>query len=149
METPIKPRPTEEKKLESEVEVLVDDFRLQPLLGEAIWYYNRIGGDRGALNEGDVVWGRGECEVSVAPDQTWSGIWESLSHPAHEGLSVDFQSLLPLPIRPAYQSTMKSLEVRILRGTPNRTLKVELKNGSELAWQGKGHPGGRAADGQI
>ena len=137
VETPDKPRPTKEKALESEVQVLVDDFRLQPLLGEAIWYYNRLGGDRGVLNEGDVVWGRGECEVSVASGQTWSGIWESLSHPAHEGLTVDFQSLLPSPIGSAHQSTMKSLEVRILRSTPNRTLKVELKDGSELAWQGQ------------
>lgn len=27
--------------------VLVDDFAPQPLIGEALWYYNRLGGDCG------------------------------------------------------------------------------------------------------
>ena len=30
--------------------VLIDDFTPQPLISETVWFYNRLGGDRGQLD---------------------------------------------------------------------------------------------------
>ena len=59
----------------------------------------------------------------------------SLNHPIREAVLLDFATLLPEQILPDYQSTVTGIEVRVVDGTPGRTLKLELKDGDKLRWQ--------------
>lgn len=58
----------------------------------------------------------------------------SLNHPIREGLPIDSSAILPQQILPAYQSQITGITVRIVRGTPKRTLKLEIKDGNVLRW---------------
>ena len=59
----------------------------------------------------------------------------SLNHPVREGLPIDFSAILPTQVLPAYQSQITGITVRITRGTPSRTFKLELNDGDELRWK--------------
>ena len=59
----------------------------------------------------------------------------SLDHPIREGLSINFSAVLPPQILPAYQSQITGITVLVARGTPNRILRVELKDGNNLRWK--------------
>ena len=61
----------------SSIPVLVDDFKPQPYQGDTIYFYNRIGGDRGALNNSIMDWGSGYVKATIAPGKNWGGLWES------------------------------------------------------------------------
>jgi hypothetical protein len=113
---------------------MLDDFRPQPYQGQSIYYYNRLDGDRGAINESDLDWGVGEVTMTVTAGKSWGGVWMSLNHPATESLPIDFSAILPSQISSAYQSQMTGIEVRIVRGTPGRRFRMELKNGDSLPW---------------
>ena len=117
-----------------QVTILVDDFQPQPLQGDSIYYYNRLEGDRGALNDGILLWGKGLVTVTVAPGNTWAGLWTSLNHPGREGLGLNFSALLPSQVKAAYQSQVTGLTVQIAGGTPGKTFRLELKEGSVLRW---------------
>ena len=41
-------------------EIIVDDFMPQPYQGETVYYYNRLEGDRGSVNDSLMVWGKGQ-----------------------------------------------------------------------------------------
>jgi hypothetical protein len=116
------------------IPILVDDFKPQRYQGDAAYYYNRLNGDRGALNNSLMDWGIGYVRATVASGNTWAGIWESLNHPIREGLSIDFSTVLPGQIVPAYQSQITGISVRITGGTPGRPLRLELKDGNTLRW---------------
>lgn len=120
---------------QASIEILVDDFRPQPYQGQPVYFYNRLGGDRGALNESVVDWGRGQVTTTVAPGRSWGGVWMSLNHPIREGLPLDFSAILPDAILPAYQSNIVALNLRVASGTKGRTLKIELKDGDALRWK--------------
>lgn len=115
-------------------EILVDDFTPQPLQGDTVYYYNRLGGDRGALNNSTLALGSGQMTVTLAAGQGWGGIYLSLNHPDREGLGVDFSAVLPAQIQPQYQSQVNAITVQVAGGTPGRRLKLELKDGGTIRW---------------
>ena len=115
--------------------ILLDDFGPQPYQGESVYPFNRIAGDRGALNESILDWGNGEVATTISPGHSWGGLWISLNHPIREGLPIDFSAILPPQVLSTYQSKITGITVRIGRGTPKRTFKIELKDGSTLRWK--------------
>jgi len=116
------------------VQLLVDDFVPQPDQGNDVYFYNRMDGDRGSLNDTLMDWGKGYIKMTIAPSATWGGMWLSLNHPIREGLPVNFYAVLPQPIKSGYQTRIKSLHIQITDATPNSILKVELKNIGEVMW---------------
>lgn len=122
----------------SPVTITVDDFEPQPYQGETVYYYNRLDGDRGALNETLLDWGFGVVTATISPGRDWGGLWMSLNHPIVENLAVNFSQALPPAIQPAYQSAITRVSVELAGGSPNRNLKLELKNGSALVWVSPG-----------
>lgn len=116
--------------------ILVDDFRPQPYQGDAVYYYNRLGGDRGALEWSDLNWGQGHVTATITPGHSWGGIWMSLNHPIREKQPVNFSAALPPQVLSPYQSQITGLNVQVVRGTPGRRFKLELKDGTSLLWTG-------------
>lgn len=116
------------------VTILVDDFKPQHYQGDPIYFYNRLNGDRGALNDGVVQWENGKVRAAVSAGKTWTGIWESLNHPDIEHLPINFSAILPPQILPAYQSQITGITVKIAGGTVGRQFRVELKNGETPIW---------------
>ncbi len=110
------------------VKIVVDDFKPQPYQGDSVYYYNRLEGDRGALNNSVVSWGNGTATIAISPGNTWGGIWMSLNHPIREGQSINFSSILPPQIQPAYQSKIVGINVSIIGGTQGKAFRVELKD---------------------
>jgi hypothetical protein len=117
------------------VNILVDDFSPQPYQGESVYFFNRLEGDRGAINNSILDWGEGQVTTTISAGNSWGGVWMSLNHPIREGLPINFSAALPDQILPAYQSDIRSITVRIASGTPKRAFRLELKNGDELKWK--------------
>jgi len=117
------------------VEILVDDFRPQPYPGDAMYFYNRLDGDRGALNNSLLSWGDGWVKTAIAAGNSWGGLWMSLDHPIREGLGVNFSSILPSAILPAFQAGITGITVHLRDGSPGRTFRVELKDDAGLRWK--------------
>jgi hypothetical protein len=117
-----------------EISILVDDFSPQPYQGEFVYFFNRLEGDRGAINSNIMDWGNGQVTTTISSGNSWGGVWMSLNHPIREGLPINFSAVLPPQILPAYQSQITGITVLIADGTPNRTFKLELKDGNELRW---------------
>lgn len=117
--------------------ILIDDFSPQPNPGNQVFYFNRLDGDRGALNDSAMTWGRGQVTATIAASNTWGGGWLSLNHPMREGLPLDFAAILPAQILPAYQSQITGITARIVRSTPGTTLRLELKDHGAFRWTGE------------
>ncbi len=115
--------------------ILVDDFRPQPYQADSVYHYNRLGGDRGEINNPDTDWGTGQVTTTISLGNSWGGVWMSLNHPNREGLPIHFSAILPSQILPAYQSQITDITVLVARGTPSKTFKLELKDGDELRWK--------------
>lgn len=124
--------------------ILLDDFTPQPYQGESVYFFNRLGGDRGAINDSILDWGNGQVTTTVSSGKSWGGAWMSLNHPIREAIPIDFSVILPPQVLPEYQSQITGITVRILRGTPKRTLKLELKDGSNLRWESEVTLNGRS-----
>lgn len=121
-------------QITSPVKILLDDFAPQPYQGQTVYYYNRLDGDRGALNNSVVSWGKGQVAITLT--QTWGGIWFSLNHPITEKQSIKFSEVLPSPILPTFQSRITKLLINVAKSTPGKTLKLELKNAANSAlWE--------------
>jgi len=116
------------------INIVVDDFKPQPYAGESVYYFNRLEGDRGALNNTELAWGYGQVTATISTGNSWGGLWMSLNHPARENLSVNFSAVLPAQILPQYQSQITGVTVRILDGTPGAAFRIELKGINGLAW---------------
>ncbi len=114
--------------------VLVDDFRPQPYPGQSVYRYNRLAGDRGAVNHSILDWGNGQVTTTISSGNSWGGVWMSLNHPIAEGLPIDFSAILPTQILSPYQSRITGITAEIADGTPGRTLKLELKHRGQLQW---------------
>jgi hypothetical protein len=115
--------------------ILVDDFVPQPLQGQSVYFYNRLGGDRGAINDSVMAWGQGQVTTTIASGKSWGGAWMSLNHPIREDLPINFSAVLPAQVLSAYQSQVTGITVRIAHGTPDKVFKLELKDGDELRWK--------------
>ena len=124
-DTDLRPRP---------ISIEVDDFSPQPYQGQAIYFFNRLEGDRGAVNNSVMTWGRGQVTTTIAAGQTWGGGWISLNHPMREGLPINFSAILPAQILPEYQSQITGITARIVRGTPGRKFRLELKDHGAFRW---------------
>ena len=109
--------------------VLVDDFEPQPLQGETVSFYNRLGGDRGRIDgpgSVNVVWGNGVVTASIyVGSDTFVGVFTSLSHPIIENIPLDFSSIFPAQIEPQFQGRVIGLRFRIADG--QGMFKVELQ----------------------
>ncbi len=121
--------------VERSLSLLVDDFVPRPYQGQAVYFFNRLEGDRGALNDSRTEWGYKQVTTTIAAGNSWGGVWMSLNHPIREGLPVNFSAILPPQITPAYQSRITGITVLIARGTPGRAFRLELKDGSTMRWQ--------------
>jgi hypothetical protein len=135
---PIPPTRTEiahPAAIKHSISILLDDFKPPPHQGASVYYYNRLGGDRGTVNDGILAWGTGQVTTTISPGNSWGGVWMSLNHPIREGLSIDFSAVLPPQISAAYQSQITGITAVIVDGTPDRTFKLELKDGGELHWK--------------
>ncbi len=117
------------------IEILVDDFKPQRYQGDAIYYYNRLEGDRGALNDSVMEWGDGQVTMIITQGKTWGGEWMSLNHPIREGLGIDFSAILPAQIQGDYQCQITGITVVVAKGTQGRTFRLELKDGNNLLWK--------------
>ncbi len=117
------------------INILVDDFVPQPYQGDTIYFYNRLDGDRGALNNSIINWEMGQAKAIIPNGNIWGGIWMSLNHPIREKQSVNFSAVLPSEILPAYQSRIIGLQISIPEGTPGRIFRAELKDSNNnLQW---------------
>jgi len=116
------------------VAILLDDFIPQPYQGNQVYFYNRMDGDRGSLNDTIMDWGSGYAKMTIAPGLDSAGMWLSLNHPIREGLAVNFSGILPAPINFAYQTRIKAVHIHITEATPNSALKIELKNVNDVMW---------------
>jgi hypothetical protein len=116
---------------------LVDDFSPQPYQGESLYHFNRLEGDRGAINHSIMEWSRGQVTATIAAGNTWGGGWMSLNHPMREGLPINFSAILPAQILPEYQSRITDITARIATGTPGRTFRLELKERGTFRWTGE------------
>lgn len=121
--------------------VLVDDFAPQPLMDESIWYYNRLGGDRGQIDGwwdpvcscaypggGSVAWGTGMVTATITQTQgseAWVGAWTSLNHVITENVPLNFSAIFPGQVLPAYQGSVTGLRLMIVDGAGQ--LQVELQ----------------------
>ena len=133
--TPVSQPATTPVSTDRSVTILVDDFSPQPYQGQSVYYFNRLEGDRGAINNSLMDWGKGQVKTTISQGNSWGGVWMSLNHPIREGLPINFAAILPPQILPAYQSRITTITVRIVSGTPGRIFKLELKDGNELSWK--------------
>ncbi len=117
-----------------EISILVDDFKRQPYPGDASYRFNRLEGDRGPIVDSILDWGNGQVTATVSSTNSWAGVWMSLNHPLYEAVPISFSAILPAQIVPAYQSQITGITVVIVRGTPNRTFRLELKDSGEFRW---------------
>jgi len=129
------PRPSTLTSTQRLINILVDDFIPRPYPGESIHRFNRLEGDRGALNNSIVNWGNGQVTTTISSGNSWGGVWMSLNHPIREGLPIDFSAMLPTQILPAYQSQITGITAVIVDGTPGRIFKLELKDKGDLRWK--------------
>lgn len=116
------------------IAILLDDFAPQPYPGEAIYPFNRLGGERGAVNNSQLNWGEGYVTSTIAAGSSWGGVGFSLNHPMHEGQPIDFSAVLPAAILPAYQSQITGVTAVINQATPGKRFRLELKNNGNLQW---------------
>ncbi len=116
------------------VSILLDDFSPQPQQGATVYPFNRLGGDRGAINDAILAWGQGQVTTTVSSGNTWGGAWMSLNHPLREGLPINFSAILPAQIQSEYQSQITGISARIATGTPGTTLRLELKDYGAFRW---------------
>ena len=125
---------SESAQLPQTITILLDDFLPQPYQDDALYYFNRMDGDRGSLSDTIMDWGAGQVRMTIAPKSTWGGMWLSLNHPIREGESLDFAKILPAPIKSKYQSNITRVQVQVSDATPGSILKLELKNVNTLQW---------------
>ena len=111
-----------------QVSILVDDFCPQPYPGTDVYFYNRLGGDRGAVNDSILRWDIGQVTTRLPSGKTWGGVWHSLNHPMREKVPVDFSAILPSQVLPAYQSQITGIRAIVLEGTPGRPLKPGFRS---------------------
>jgi hypothetical protein len=116
------------------ITILLDDFRPQPYPGETIYPFNRLGGERGAINNSVLYWGEGHATVAIAAGESWGGLSFSLNHPFYEGESINFAAVLPPAIVPAYQSRITGITAVISEATPGKRFRLELKSKGDLEW---------------
>lgn len=119
---------------ERTIHILVDDFQTHTFDGEPFHFFNRLNGDRGPINGSMLAWGAGQVTTTVSQGNSWGGVWMSLNHPLAEALPLDFSTLLPAQVLPAYQSRITGLTVQIASGSPGRQFRVELKDRNEIRW---------------
>ena len=106
--------------------VLVDDFAGKDAPPERLWYYSRIGTDRGAMGDGvyTVKLGGGSAEFNVS--NGWAGVWISLIHNAKTRDELDPRRLLGPYVLSKYQPRITGVKVHLLSGSGR--IKIELKN---------------------
>jgi len=133
------PEIVQNQAVNSPISILVDDFKPQPLDGDDIYFYNRLGGDRGTLKDTIMEWGDGQVKATISSGDAWGGFYESLNHPNRENVPVNFSAILSEEILPTYQSQISGLTIKIVDGTQGITFKVELKekvgNNEVIRWQ--------------
>lgn len=109
------------------INVFLDDFSPQPYPEESVYFFNRLGGDRGAVNDSILDWGTGHITTTISSGNSWGGVWMSLNHPIRERLSINFSNILPPQILPAYQSQITGIKVAIYRWNARGSLQTRTQ----------------------
>jgi hypothetical protein len=109
-----------------EHQVILDDFVPQPNQGDSTYIYNRLGGERDALNNSQLDLGPGQLTTTLTG--SWGGLTTNFKHPEAEAAFIDFSAMLPSTIRSAYQSRITGLTAKIAGGTPGLSLTLILQN---------------------
>jgi len=133
------------------VVVLIDDFLPQPLQGESVWYYNRLGGDRGRIDGwwdptcgctrpggGYLEWGVGVITATITQTQgleAWQGTWSSLNHPIAEGIPLSLGAIFPSQVLPQYQGRITAVRVHVIDGSGTLRLEMQAPDDSLPWWQ--------------
>jgi hypothetical protein len=123
--------PTSQATADQQTVVLVDDFAPQPIQGTTFWPHNRLGGDRGQIDDsniggGGVTWGTGVVTATIPTGtETFKGVWTALNHPITEHVSLNFSAIFPPQILPQYQGRVTDLHIRVRDGSG--TFQVELR----------------------
>ena len=131
------------------ISILVDDFSPQPYQGETVYFFNRLEGDRGAINNSLMDWGPGLVTTTISAGNSWGGTWMSLNHPIREGLPINFSAILPAQILPDYQSQITGLTVRIARGTPGATFPPGTQIPRRFAVETRDRTDGRRSNDRV
>ena len=115
--------------------VVVDDFETKPGQGQTSFFFTRLEGDRGAINDAVLTFDRGQATTTVSAKRTWGGAWMSLNHPIREALPINLGMILPSQILPPYQSAVTGVTAQIAASTQGRTFRLELKEHGAFRWQ--------------
>jgi len=115
----------------------VDELRPQPYQGQAVYSTIASKGDRCTIYNSAVSWGNGQVTTTIASGTSWGGVWMSLNHPLREGLALDFSAICRPRSVPRTRSRITSLTAHVARGTPGRTIRLELKDAPSCAWKGR------------
>ncbi|MCA9920256.1 MAG: hypothetical protein KC445_20010 [Anaerolineales bacterium] len=116
--------------------VIIDDFTAQPIMGDPIWFYNRIGGDRGEFGLGTVEWGHAFVTATVTQTmgaEGWVGVWTSLNHVMVEDIPLDLTAVFPPQIGSSYQGAVTAFRLHVVDG--QGTLAVELQADGIKVWE--------------
>lgn len=116
------------------VHVVVDDFAPGRYQGDDVYFFNRLGGDRGPLQHTALAWGSGVVTATIGAGDEWGGMWMSLNHPACEGETVDLGTVVPSYFAERYHSRATELLLRVADATPGLRVKAELKHGGAVRW---------------
>jgi hypothetical protein len=122
------------QKTKDTIEILVDDFVPGAYRYQKEYFYNRLDGNRGGINEAILKWGQGRVNMAIAQQQSWGGVWMSMNHPNQENDAINFSRVLPYQIRDRYQARITGVSFMIENGTPGAEFRLELKQGSQIAW---------------
>lgn len=124
----------------STLNILVDDFEPQPIQGDPTYFYNRLGGDRGALSnlpeDVELDYGTGRVTATINSG-TWGGMWIGLNHLEREDMPINFSAILPNAISATHQVQITGLTIEVVDSnitSGSGHLKLELKNGGNVNW---------------
>ncbi|MCU0509404.1 MAG: hypothetical protein MUC34_13630 [Anaerolineae bacterium] len=117
--------------------IVVDDFETEPIGDQPAYPYNRLGGDRGAINSAALTFGAGRVTTTVSAGNTWAGVWLSLNHPIREQVTINLDAVFPPQILPEYQSAIVGIAAKVASGTRGRTFRLELKDHGAFRWTGE------------
>lgn len=105
--------------------VLVDDYEGTSVPGR-VWYYSRIGTDKGKMGSGSYTAKLGNGTASIHVNSGWSGVWTSLLHLGKTQDSLNPERLLGPWIKSQYQAELEGIRINLIDGSG--WLKVELKD---------------------
>ncbi|MFZ1466039.1 MAG: hypothetical protein WAV60_18490 [Anaerolineae bacterium] len=129
----IPPPPPTPTATPQSISILVDDFGSHSYQRPQGDYINRLDGQHRPVSS-RLDWHSGQVTATLGVETPWGGGQMSLNHPLAESLPINFSAILPPQIKPEYQSQITGITAQVVRGTPGRTFRLELKDGGQWRW---------------